>query len=788
MTGGGLTIRASLLGIIGFLNLLLAGIAAYNMLLSVQTLRHAGFYRETTTVMNNLISFSNSLSMERGAAISSIYAQPQEFTERIEEARRHRADADSAFEASLEKLAASVPARQQLQKLRVAIKELDEFRARLENYTSPPRDGLFADDMLRSYNNVVTNVDLLATKFGGKALSENPAGARRLRFARAVWTIGEFSGRQYALLGRIIAENKYPTEGQQRDLLIWQGRIEYAWDLAYGFLETDVWGQSQRPFLDEANTQFAMTFEQIKSIFTYRASQAEPQYPLTAEMWLDMAAQAQDSLHSLTASAIQLNRIFIDQQAAEAWRAITFNVIVLFFAFVLSLYSWHVIERRVLAPIRFMIDTMYRAARGESYDLPSVAYGSDEIGKLGDTLLVLQENARQLAAERDRANSANMAKSEFLASMSHEIRTPMNVVLGITSILQMVGPPTEKQKQLLDTQQRSGEALLSLLNDLLDVSKIETHGFQLEHIPFRLDKLVEETVSILSVKAREKGLTLETDISAIAGKGFIGDPTRLKQILTNLCGNAVKFTARGKVTVSSRSTPSASEGIDEVFITVTDTGVGIAADKLEKIFDKFTQADSSVSRHYGGSGLGLAIARAFVEMMQGTLTVKSTLGHGSSFTVHIRLPVQSFHEVQRRDDEAGRIPAAIANDQGRHRVLLVEDYAPNALVAETFLSQLGFRHDVAESGAQAIEKLRASHYDVVLMDIQMPGMDGYEATRIIRQEEKDTGRSRVRIIGLTAHATFSDRDKCFAVGMDDYLAKPYRIEDLREKIMDQIAR
>ncbi|HYD19740.1 MAG TPA: response regulator, partial [Patescibacteria group bacterium] len=217
-------------------------------------------------------------------------------------------------------------------------------------------------------------------------------------------------------------------------------------------------------------------------------------------------------------------------------------------------------------------------------------------------------------------------------------------------------------------------------------------------------------------------------------------------------------------------------------IEVTDTGVGIPPDKIDKIFDKFTQADSSVSRHYGGSGLGLAIAKAFAEMMQGAITVQSKPGAGSTFTVTLPLPLHATGAAEEQPAPARSAP----NDRQRHSILLVEDYAPNALVATAFLEQLGYRYDTAGSGAQAIEKLLQGKFDAVLMDIQMPGMDGFETTRTIRREEAQAGRPRLRIIGLTAHATFADRDKCFAAGMDDFLAKPFRLEDLREKLSDQL--
>jgi PAS domain S-box-containing protein len=393
-----------------------------------------------------------------------------------------------------------------------------------------------------------------------------------------------------------------------------------------------------------------------------------------------------------------------------------------------------------------------------------------------------QKKAEELLVEAcARAEEANIAKSEFLANMSHEIRTPMNAVIGLANILSASQPLTPMQKEYLRTLQLSADSLLALINDLLDIARIESRTIALEETPLVIDQVVQEVISMVTVRADEKGLKFHVDTGCAKGRTFIGDPARLRQILLNLCSNAVKFTEHGGIDVSIDCEPHENDpAFETICIKVTDTGIGIAPDKLDLIFHKFVQADTSISRKYGGTGLGLAITKTMVEIMGGKVHVESTLGVGSTFKVCV--PLRKAPDQMAAKSKTAEAPRQAAASSSAC-VLLVEDYAPNVLVASTFVEHFGYDCDVATNGQEALEKIRNRHdYAAVLMDVQMHGINGLEATKLIREHERSKGLPRLPVIGMTAHALAGDREQCLASGMDDYIPKPFNPDDLEAKL------
>lgn len=422
----------------------------------------------------------------------------------------------------------------------------------------------------------------------------------------------------------------------------------------------------------------------------------------------------------------------------------------------------------------------YRLTPRASFELwKTTTKGKSEIWSDGD--IAVARSVAQIILENEKifAERSSLAKTDFLSSMSHELRTPMGAVIGITQILNRDETLNARQKELVSTLNVSAVTLLNLINDLLDISKIEANKIELEDVPFRASELLEDVHRLMHIKAQEKNIAFNVNYPARSDPYFVGDLAKIRQILINLVGNALKFTQAGYVNLTFAPGPVEGD-ICHVTFEVADSGIGIPADKIDAVFEKFIQADPSITRKYGGTGLGLPISKTIANAMGGTIEVMSREGFGSRFFVKLPLRMQSPEAAPAEKPESTSEP--VTTRAGAKKILLVEDQESNIFVTMHFLDERGFAVTVANNGREALAELEKDRYDLVIMDVQMPLMDGLATTKAIRSREQAGEIPYTPIMAMTANALKEDRQKCLDAGMDEYISKPIKLDDFNQKL------
>jgi len=793
------SISLRLQAVVGLLVIILVGACAVSATRAFERRQQADQVVALTQVMRDLFSAMQSLRLERaGVANGLVQATPQTPAD-VQSDAAVRAKSERMLDSALVKLDA-LPKQQGddfgIAQIRTRRAELEALRPVATQAIAEPAQQRPADLAQRWVSADTALTDALsqtAARISAEVSGGDPSIARMMHIGRLAWAVRDAAGTEMLHLDQAVVVGKRLTADQLADFENLDGQIDAPWKI----LVADTRLPSTPPAVGQAilNAQrvYFTTVRPIDhSVLLSLAAGRQPTISRYADGALEV--EALNSLMGVPAAAFDLTSAQATKQANAAERAFYSALGLMALAIGFGLLTALFIVVRVVRPMKRMTEAMRGVAGGDlARDIPYLK-NHDEVGELARALGVFRDNA--LAKQRvegellksrvaqDAAEAASLLKSQFLANMSHEIRTPLNGMLGMVQVLEME-PLTSAQRNRVRTIRESGATLLQILNDILDFSKIEAGKLELSAAEFDLEAMVEALTATFADSARAKGLRLRCTIDQGAKGVWLGDMARIRQILSNLLSNALKFCDAGEVSLSIDRT---AEGVAFV---VRDTGVGIAADELPKLFQKFSQVDASSTRRFGGTGLGLAICRELAQMMHGEIAVGSALGKGSTFRFVLPLErigdADPFAAHAASPARAAAIEAAAARAL---RILAAEDNATNRSVLQALLAPTGAELTLVANGQEAVEAWRSGRFDLVLVDIEMPVMNGETACRLIRADEASRDLPLTPIVALSANAMSHQIEAYLAAGMTAHVAKPIDAAQLYRtigKVLDEAA-